>query len=79
MLRPDPAQVTRLTEIIENLTAGITEAHEHGWFGEVDGLEVSSSAAREMLAAMRRMSGHNPVLVQLVARSTPAPLEGEME
>ncbi len=79
MLRPDPAQVTRLTEIIENLTARLTEAHRHGWFGEVDGLEVSLSAAREKLAAVRRMSGHNPVPVQLVARSTPARLGGEME
>ena len=77
MLRPDPAQVPRLTEIIENLTARLTEAHEHGWLGEVDGLEVSLSAAGEKLVAMRRMSDHNPVPVQLVPRSTPAPLQGE--
>jgi hypothetical protein len=27
---PDPAQVTRLTEIIENHTARLIEAHQHG-------------------------------------------------
>lgn len=68
MLRPDPAQLTRLTEIIENLTARLTEAHEHGWLGEVDGLEVSLSAAGEKLVAMRRAASLSSQPVKLRPR-----------
>jgi hypothetical protein len=78
MLRPDPAQITRLSEIIENLTARLTEAHERGWLGQVDALEVSLWAATEKLATTRRTPG-KPLLVELVARSTPAPFQGDLE
>lgn len=54
MLRPDPAQQSRLEEIITNLSERITEAHEHGWLGEVDGLTTSLAAAQQKLAQMRR-------------------------
>lgn len=79
MLRPDPAQESRLTEIIDNLTARLAEAHEQGWLGEVDGLAVSLSAVQEKLAAMRRLSGRNPVPIKLITRPAPASLQGRGE
>jgi hypothetical protein len=57
VLRPDPAQAGRLTEIIDNLAARLAEAHQQGWLGEVDGIEASLSAARHKLAAMERVAG----------------------
>lgn len=54
MLRPDPAQQSRLEEIIANLSDRITEATEHGWHGDVDGLQASLEAARHKLTQMRR-------------------------
>lgn len=54
MLRPDPKQLGRLTEIIGNLDARLAEAHELGWLGEVEGLEASLGAARQKLTSMRR-------------------------
>ncbi|MFD4904187.1 tyrosine-type recombinase/integrase [Kitasatospora purpeofusca] len=53
LLRPDPVQMPRLTEIITNLDARIAEAQREGWTGEVAGLEVSLSSAMEKLAAMQ--------------------------
>jgi hypothetical protein len=52
MLWPDPSQRHRLIEIRDNLIARIAEAHEEGWFGEVEGLEVSLAGAEEKLAQM---------------------------
>ncbi len=54
LLRPDPAQLSRLTEIHANLIARLAEAHQRGWAGEVDGLEVSLAAAEQKLDQMRR-------------------------
>ena len=54
LLRPDPAQLSRLTEIHTNLLARLAEAHERGWAGEVEGLEVSLAAAEQKLDQMRR-------------------------
>ena len=73
MLRPDPAQAGRLSQIIENLTARLTEAHEHGWLGEVDGLEVSLAAAGDKLAAMHRSARGGRVNVELVPKPQPTP------
>lgn len=42
VLRPDPTQSRRLTEIIDNLTARLAEAHLQGWLGEVDGTRPAS-------------------------------------
>jgi integrase len=53
MLQPDPAQAQRLTEIIANLHDRIREATERGWLGEVDGLQVSLTGARQKLQQMR--------------------------
>jgi hypothetical protein len=54
MLRPDPAQLPRLLEIITNLEARIREATERGWLGEVEGLQVSLDGARQKLDQMQR-------------------------
>jgi integrase len=54
MLRPDPAARGRLTEIIRNLADRIAEARINGWLGEVEGLQVSLTAARAKLAALDR-------------------------
>jgi integrase len=54
MLRPDPAQLGRLTEITDNLAARLAEALDRGWLGEVEGLEASLTGARQKLETMRR-------------------------
>lgn len=54
MLRPDPAQQPRLEEIIASLTERLNEATERGWIGDVEGLQVSLSAAEHKLVQMRR-------------------------
>jgi hypothetical protein len=85
LLRPDPAQRPRLTEIRGNLTARIAEARREGWAGEAEGLQVSRAAADQKLAQMdeiaarRRatvihlgMPGHLPAVSRIVA--TPATL-----
>jgi hypothetical protein len=56
MLRPDPAQQARLVEITANLRDRLTEAHERGWHGEIEGLQVSLDGAEQKLATMRRSS-----------------------
>jgi site-specific recombinase XerD len=50
LLRPDPAQRTRLKEIRDNLEARIIEAKREGWLGEVEGLQVSYSGVKDKLA-----------------------------
>ena len=55
MLRPDPAQQHRLIEIIENLHDRLGEAHQQGWHGEIDGLEISIAGANHKLQAMQRV------------------------
>ena len=54
MLRPDPTQHDRLEQIIASLTERIAEAHDQGWLGEVDGLQVSLDAAQLKLVQMQR-------------------------
>jgi hypothetical protein len=55
MLHPDPLQEPRLLAIIANLEDRISEAKQHGWLGEVDGLQVSLAATRQKLEQMRRL------------------------
>ncbi len=56
MLWPDPAQRPRLVELCDNLTARIKEAEQEGWFGEVEGLQVSLAGATSKLAQIDRRS-----------------------
>ncbi|MFD8008559.1 integrase [Streptomyces mirabilis] len=46
LLRPDPAEWTRLVEIRDNLIARIAEAEREGWLGEVARLQVSLTGAQ---------------------------------
>ncbi|MFD4945663.1 tyrosine-type recombinase/integrase [Streptomyces sp. NPDC058239] len=50
LLRPDPAQRTRLADIRDNLIARIAEAEREGWLGEVEGLRVGLTGAEEKIA-----------------------------
>jgi len=59
MLRPDPAARSRLAEITRNLADRIAEARINGWLGEVEGLQVSLTAARGKLAALDRTARNN--------------------
>ncbi len=82
LLRPDPAQRPRLTEIHDNLLTRIEEAHREGWAGEAEGLKVSLAAARQKLAQMSEISArHRDTAVYLgmpahpgaASRATTAP------
>lgn len=56
MLRVDPGQRPRLTEIIRNLNDRIADAHMNGWLGEVEGLQVSLQAAKAKLSRLKHAS-----------------------
>jgi len=56
LLRPDPAQRHRITEIRDNLLARIAEAEREGWLGEMDGLKVSLTGAEQKLAQLDQRS-----------------------
>jgi integrase len=55
LLRPDPAELDRWYEIRDNLRERIAEAHQRGWLGEVEGLQISLDAAIEKIEQMERM------------------------
>ena len=65
MLRPDPAQRHRLTEIRDNLTARITEAEQQGCLGETEGLKVSLAAANTRLAQVDVLIARRDTAVSL--------------
>jgi integrase len=68
VLRPDPKQMPRLIEIIENLHARLEEATQQGWFGEIEGIQVSLTGAQQKLEQMRRIQAspdHQKVLLGL--------------
>ena len=50
LLRPDPAQRSRLEEIRDNLHDRIAEAEREGWLGEIEGLKVSLAGTEDKLA-----------------------------
>ncbi|MFE4024266.1 integrase [Streptomyces sp. NPDC059101] len=52
LLRPDPAQQARLAEIRDNMIARIAEAETEGWLGEVEGLQVSLTGAKDKLSRL---------------------------
>jgi hypothetical protein len=65
MLRVDPNQRNRLIEIVRNLTDRIDEARANGWFGEVQGLQISLEAARAKLVSLDRASRSGGSITQL--------------
>lgn len=65
MLQLDPSARVRLIEIIENLSDRILEARDHGWLGEIEGLEISLSGANEKLASLDRRSNDGPISLGL--------------
>jgi hypothetical protein len=60
-LRPDPARRHRLEDILASLHALLAEAREHGWGGEIAGLEVSTAAAARKLQAMDQLAARHQV------------------
>jgi hypothetical protein len=54
MLKPDPNQRDRLEAIVDDLQQRLGTAQEHGWLGEIEGIEISLDAARGKLATMQR-------------------------
>lgn len=54
MLDPDPEQEARLLAIISSLERQIIQANEHGWLGELEGLELHLAGANRKLDEMRR-------------------------
>lgn len=54
MLRVDPRQKSRLAEIIRNLNDRVREARANGWLGEVEGLQVSLTAAKKKFASVEQ-------------------------
>ena len=65
LLRIDPAQRPRLTLICDSLAARITEAREHGWRGELEGLQVSLATVREKLQALDARTARQPAVTDL--------------
>ena len=60
-LRPDPEQEGRLRRILDNLRDRLNEAHQHGWRGEIAGLEVSIASAEQKLETMHTMTARHQV------------------
>ena len=65
LLRPDPSQKARLTEIRANLGARIAEAEREGWTGEAEGLKASLAAAGHKLAQMNQITASRNRAVDL--------------
>jgi integrase len=65
LLRPDPAQRTRLIEIRDNLTDRITEADRERWLGEAEGLKISLASANIKLAQMDSQTNRRSATVGL--------------
>jgi hypothetical protein len=65
LLRPDPAQIDRLQDIIDNLQERIAEAKQNGWIGDVEGLRVTLNSAEMKLAQMYKLQRHHGEVVGL--------------
>ncbi len=65
LLRPDPAERGRLTQIRDNLLDRITEAETNRWFGEAEGLKVSLAGAQDKLAQMGQITARRETAVNL--------------
>jgi len=84
LLRPDPAQRSRLEEIRDNLHDRIAEAEREGWLGEIEGLKVSLAGAEDKLAQIDATLQRQdqaihlgmPAFPDIAGRSVPGP-EGQ--
>jgi len=65
LLRPEPAQRSRLEEIRDNLLARIDEAEREGWLGEVEGLKISLAGAYQKLVHVDGIAGQGSRTVHL--------------
>ncbi|MET9913489.1 tyrosine-type recombinase/integrase [Streptomyces sp. NPDC006476] len=65
LLRPDPEQRHRLTEIRDNLVARIVEAEREGWLGEIEGLQVSLAGAQDKLVQLDAQAARTSRAVDL--------------
>ena len=65
LLRPDPTERGRLTQIRDNLLDRITEAETHRWFGEAEGLKISLAGANDKLAQMDQITARRAAAVNL--------------
>jgi integrase len=65
LLRPDPAQRSRLAQICDNLTARIAEAEKARWLGEAEGLKISLAGARDKLAQMNQITARRSASTSL--------------
>jgi integrase len=72
LLRPDPAQRPRLQAICANLNDRITEARQHHWLGEAEGLTVSLAGARHKLGQMDQISASHDTSTHLGIPAFPA-------
>jgi integrase len=63
MLRPDPGQRPRLVEFRDNIVARIAEAETEHWLGELEGLEISRTAAEEKLVQVDRILRRRTVML----------------
>jgi len=65
LLRPDPAQRSRLAQICGNLADRITEAEQARWLGEAEGLKISLAGARSKLAQMDQITARRSATINL--------------
>ncbi|WP_258045005.1 hypothetical protein [Streptomyces sp. SM11] len=71
---PDPAQRSRLVEILDNLLARIAEAEREKWLGEMEGLWVSLAGAEEKLTQLDRRPPRTVVDLGIPVISAPSAL-----
>ncbi len=65
LLRPDPAQRSRLAQICGNLADRIAEAESARWLGEAEGLKISLSGASHKLAQMDQITARRTATISL--------------
>lgn len=70
LLRPDPAQRSRLMQIHASLLARITEAQSRRWLGEAEGLAVSLAGAEQKLSQMDELTARRDGRIQLTCPSS---------
>ena len=65
LLRPDPDERGRLTQVRDNPLDRIAEAETNRWFSEVEGVKVSLAGARDKLAQMDQIATRCDTAVHL--------------